>query len=110
MLPNSPFTTSMLAVLAVLPGLLQVYAAPVPAPAPLFGLFEDNDTPTTAISTADLESRFLRSAEFAAVSYCSASAVTSWQCGPACDKVGKGVKVIAAGGGTSSFKIIQARD
>ncbi|KAJ8079377.1 hypothetical protein AAF712_010955 [Marasmius tenuissimus] len=100
MLPRSRLIAPLLAFFTVGPRILQVFAAPtpIPAPAPLFGLFEDNDAATTTVSIADLESRFLRSAQFAAVAYCSSGAVTSWQCGPPCQKVGKGVKVILAGG------------
>ncbi|KAL0057375.1 hypothetical protein AAF712_015984 [Marasmius tenuissimus] len=67
--------------------------------APLFGLFEDdNETAPTPLSVPDLESKFLRAAQFSRVSYCSSAAVTAWECGGPCDEIGKGVKVIQAGG------------
>ncbi|KAL0066675.1 hypothetical protein AAF712_006278 [Marasmius tenuissimus] len=91
---------SILAFLTAIPDVLHVFAAPtpMPAPAPPFELLGGNDAPTTAVSITDLKSRFLRSAQFAAVAYCSSASVTSWQCGGPCQKVGQGVEVILAGG------------
>ena len=73
--------------------------------APIFGgLFEDdNETPPAPLSVPDLESKFLRAAQFSRVAYCSSAAVTAWECGGPCDEIGKGVKVIQAGGGASLF-------
>ncbi|KAL0579509.1 hypothetical protein V5O48_002493 [Marasmius crinis-equi] len=73
---------------------------PLVLSAPLFGFGDDdeNNTPGTSISVQDVESKHLRSAQFTRVAYCSSAAVTSWQCGPPCDVIGKGVKVIQAGG------------
>ncbi|KAG7093260.1 hypothetical protein E1B28_006943 [Marasmius oreades] len=73
---------------------------PLALSAPLLGRGDDNEnkTPTTPLSIGDLESKFLRSAQFTRVAYCSSKAVTNWQCGGPCDDIGKGVKVIQAGG------------
>ncbi|KAK7056891.1 hypothetical protein VNI00_002608 [Paramarasmius palmivorus] len=68
--------------------------------APLFGLFgdDDEDDVTTAVSAQTISDNFIRPAQFSRVAYCSSAAVTSWQCGPPCDSIGKGVNVIQAGG------------
>ncbi|KAF9264031.1 alpha/beta-hydrolase [Marasmius fiardii PR-910] len=73
---------------------------PLTLSAPLFGIGDDdeNNAPTTPLAIKDLESKFLRSAQFARVAYCSSKAVTSLQCGGPCDALGKGVKVFQAGG------------
>lgn len=69
------------------------------APLPFFGSDDDeNKTPPTPFTLSNLETQFLRPAQFSRVAYCSSAAVTSWQCGPPCDEIGKGVKVIQAGG------------
>ncbi|KAK1228933.1 hypothetical protein PQX77_008026 [Marasmius sp. AFHP31] len=97
MFPKFQFLiVSILAFLVAVPDVLHVFAAPTPAS--LFGIFEDNDAQTTAVSITDLKSRFLRSAQFAAAAYCSSASITSWQCGAPCQKVGQGVEVILAGG------------
>ncbi|KAF9258560.1 alpha/beta-hydrolase [Marasmius fiardii PR-910] len=71
----------------------------VSAPLSIFGSRDDeNKTPPTPFSLSDLETQFLRPAQFSRVAYCSSAAVTSWQCGSPCDEIGKGVKVIQAGG------------
>ncbi|ESK95718.1 hypothetical protein Moror_12502 [Moniliophthora roreri MCA 2997] len=68
--------------------------------APLFGIFEDDDDDdiTAAVSAQTISDNFARPAQFSRVAYCSSNAVTSWQCGPPCDSIGKGVTVIQAGG------------
>ncbi|KAL0567541.1 hypothetical protein V5O48_014454 [Marasmius crinis-equi] len=80
--------------------LVALFLLPLTLSAPLFGLFEDddNETPPTPLSVTDLETDFLRAAQFSRVAYCSNAAVTAWECGGPCDEIGKGVKVIQAGG------------
>ncbi|KAL0573172.1 hypothetical protein V5O48_008782 [Marasmius crinis-equi] len=72
---------------------------PLTFAAPLLGIFKNkNKTPTTPLAVDDLQSKFLRAAQFTRVAYCSSGAVSSWECGTSCEVIGKGVKVIQAGG------------
>ncbi|KAJ8076086.1 hypothetical protein PM082_022071 [Marasmius tenuissimus] len=71
---------------------------PLTLSAPIFAILDREDSPTTSITVEDLESSFLRAAQFTRVSYCSSRVVSKWECGGPCEEVGKGVKVIQAGG------------
>ncbi|EIN06312.1 alpha/beta-hydrolase [Punctularia strigosozonata HHB-11173 SS5] len=58
---------------------------------------DDNKATTVALSNDTVNAAFLRSAQFAQVSYCSAAAVLSWTCGTPCDNL-PNVDVLQAGG------------
>ncbi|KIY68021.1 alpha/beta-hydrolase [Cylindrobasidium torrendii FP15055 ss-10] len=67
----------------------------------IFGIGSSDDkasSTTTALSPADLDTKFKRAAEFSRAAYCPTAEVTNRTCGASCDALGNDVEFLLSGG------------